>query len=94
MALHGPPHDAASRAADSPPPDNAPLATAPQPRSCPRPTSLATGDPSQQPMSGCHQGSLLGFSSVSPSPGQPRGPVSLCPPPFRAGLPAHHVATW
>ena len=79
MALHGPPHDAASWAADSPPPDNAPL---------------ATGDPSQQPMNGCHQGSLLGFSSVSPSPGQPRGPVSLCPPPFRAGLPAHHVATW
>lgn len=52
VAVHGPARDAASRACRRPPAARQRSAGhGPQPRSHPRPTSLATGVPSRQPMS-------------------------------------------
>lgn len=64
------------------PAGHGPGSPAASPRRC-----RQTGVPSQQPMSGCHRGSMLDFINVSLSPGQPRWPCQSFSALFRAAAP-------
>lgn len=88
MAVHGPARDAASRAADAPPARQRSAGHGPSaPQPPPAPPRWRRESPSRQPMSGCHQGSMLGFISVSPSPGQPRRACQSLPAAFQSRTP-------